>query len=60
MKVADNLIEIKALEEKLFINLNNWNNEDYMSRLKLCDKVKLNKKIDSLNYDYSVYLATKD
>jgi hypothetical protein len=59
MKVADNLIDIKALEKKLLINLDNWNNEDYMSKIKLCDKVKLSKKIDSLNHEYSVSLAQK-
>jgi|AACY02.6.fsa_nt_gi hypothetical protein len=59
MKIADNLIEIKKLEEQLFHNLENWNNEDCMKRMKVCDRVKLSNKIDSLSYEYSVSLAVK-
>ena len=60
MKLKYDLIDIKELENKLFISLNNWNNEGYMSRLKLCDKHKLRNKIDSLNFQYSVFLLNKE
>jgi hypothetical protein len=60
IKAADNLIDIKELENRLFDNLAKWNNETYIGRLKLCDRIKLSKKIDSLNYEYSVSLAMRN
>ena len=60
IKAADNLIDIKELENRLFYNLAKWNNKTYIGRLKLCDRIKLSKKIDSLNYEYSVSLAMRN
>lgn len=53
------LIKIRETEERLFICLDQWNNEDYMSNLMLCDKIKLSNRIDSLNIEYSMFCAQK-
>jgi hypothetical protein len=59
METADNLIDLKILEQKLFKNLELWHNENYIKSLKICDIVKLGKKIDTLNFKYSTSLIHK-
>jgi hypothetical protein len=59
MEIANNLIDLKILEQKLFKNIALWNDENYMKTLKVCDIVKLSKKIDSLNFNYSTSLIEK-
>ena len=59
MEIANNLIDLKSLEQKLFKLLALWHDDNYIKNLKICDLVKLSKKIDSLNYNYSTSLIDK-
>lgn len=59
MEIANNLIDLKSLEQKLFKLLALWNDDNYIKNQKICDIVKLSKKIDSLNYNYSTSLIHK-
>jgi hypothetical protein len=59
MEIANNLIDLKSLEQKLFKLLALWNDDNYMKSLKICDIVKFSKKIDSLNFYYSTFLIHK-
>jgi hypothetical protein len=54
MEIANNIVDLKILEQKLFKNIALWHDDNYIKRLKVCDIVKLSKKIDSLNYQYSI------
>jgi hypothetical protein len=59
MEIANNIVDLKILEQKLFKNIALWHDDIYIKRLKVCDIVKLSKKIDSLNHQYSISLVQK-
>lgn len=59
MEIANNIVDLKILEQKLFKNLALWHDEVQLKKMRVCDIVRLSKKIDTLNYQYAVSLVQK-
>lgn len=59
MEIANNIADINILEQKLFKNLALWHDDLQIKKMRVCDIVRLSKKIDTLNYQYSISLVQK-